>query len=93
MRINVYAEEITPETSLEVKTVTDDEFGERTFYGMRMYLESPEVLHHSKDDDDRSAITLWVKWTRRDGTDVASVRAVLEGLLMQLDKISEVAVA
>lgn len=67
MRINVYAEEMTTETKLVTKTVTDDEFGTRKFYGIRMYLKSPPELHHSKEDDDRSAITFWVKWTRTEG--------------------------
>lgn len=29
-------------------------------YGVRAYLASPELLHHTPDDDDRSAITFWV---------------------------------
>lgn len=67
MRINVYAEELTNEVEIVTKTVTDETFGERTFYGVRFYLASPDVLHHDPEDDDRSAITLWVPWTRRTG--------------------------
>lgn len=59
MRINVYAEELTDEVQLISKTVTDDDFGARTFYGIRVYLKSPSELHHSDEDDDRSAITFW----------------------------------
>jgi hypothetical protein len=55
-----WAEEITEEVTLVEKTVTDDEFGTRTFYGIRVFLASPDVLHHSEADDDRSAITFWV---------------------------------
>lgn len=29
------------------------------FHGLRFYLKSPNDLHHSADDDDRSAITFW----------------------------------
>lgn len=67
MRLNVYAEEITSETQIIRKVVHTDEGTDETFYGIRMYLLSPKELHHSPDDDDRSAITFWVKWTKREG--------------------------
>jgi hypothetical protein len=67
MRINVYAEEVTSETEIIRKTVHTDEGTDETFYGVRFYLLSPKELHHSSDDDDRSAITLWVRWTKADG--------------------------
>lgn len=35
------------------------------------------MLHYSAEDDDRSAITLWVKWTKADGTDVSIIDALL----------------
>ena len=84
MRINVYAEEITSETKLITKTVSDERFGTRTFYGVRMYLASPDVLHSSPEDDDRSAITFWVPWTRAKGYDWAIVGSVLEELQLRL---------
>jgi hypothetical protein len=77
VRINVYAEELTTDTEVVTKTVTDEEFGTRTFYGLRVYLHSPAQLHHSTEDDDRSAITFWVPWTRVDGHDFGLVREVL----------------
>jgi hypothetical protein len=80
MRINVYAEELTTETQLVSKTVNDDEFGERTFYGVRMFLKSPEELHHSDEDDDRSAITFWFK----EG-DVETVSRLLTGMVYELE--------
>lgn len=80
MRLNVYAEEITAETEVVAKTVTDDEFGERTFYGIRFFLESPDCLHHSAEDDDRSAITLWCRWTKAEGTDFNLLKELFEGL-------------
>lgn len=67
MRINVYAEETTIEVETVTKTVTDETFGTRTFYGFRFYLVSPDALHHGTGDDDRSAITVWAKWTRATG--------------------------
>lgn len=57
MRINVYAEELTQETEIVTKVVDN-----RTFYAVRLFLKSPKELHHSKNDDDRSAITFWVPW-------------------------------
>lgn len=57
MRINVYAEELTTETSVITKVVDG-----RKFYGIRLFLESTDKLHHTKNDDDRSAITFWVPW-------------------------------
>lgn len=92
MRINVYAEELTEDTELVTKTVTDEEFGERTFYGIRFYLKSPSALHHSTHDDDRSAITLWVKWTRADGTDIDALEdllSLLTGLLYDIPSPSD----
>lgn len=83
MRINVYAEELTQETEVITKTVHDLEFGTRTFYGIRLYLESPAVLHHSTEDDDRSAITFWVPWTREGGHDFAQVTRAISALGVQ----------
>lgn len=80
MRINVYAEELTAETELVTKTVTDEKFGTRTFYGVRMYLASPDVLHADPVDDDRSAITFWVPWTRANGHAFDTLEDVLVGL-------------
>jgi hypothetical protein len=56
MRINVYSQELTKEIELVSKTA---DTGIR-YYGMRMYLASPDILHHTADDDDRSAITFWL---------------------------------
>lgn len=61
MRINIYHEELTDEVTLVEKDVDDKAFGPRTFYGVRVYLKSPEELHHEPDDDDRSAITFWFR--------------------------------
>lgn len=80
MRINIYAEELTDETELVTKEVTDEEFGTRTFYGVRFYLDSPDTLHHSLNDDDRSAVTLWVPWTKTGGNHFNTVQDVLDGL-------------
>lgn len=56
MRINVYSQELTKEVEL-VSAKADTGI---TYFGVRLYLASPDVLHHTDDDDDRSAITLWI---------------------------------
>jgi hypothetical protein len=69
MRINVYGEELTDEVEHVTKKVYDDKFGDRTFHGVRLFLKSPDELHDDPEDDDRSAITLWVKEGDQDGID------------------------
>jgi hypothetical protein len=56
MRLNIYSQELTKEIELVSKTADTG----ITYYGMRMYLASPDILHHTPDDDDRSAITFWL---------------------------------
>lgn len=88
MRINVYAEELTEETEVVTKHVDDEQFGPRTFYGVRFYLKSPDELHADPEDDDRSAITLWVPWTRAKGHNFD----VVEDLLYNLNDSLTVAI-
>lgn len=89
MRINVYAEELGGETELVTKTVEDDKFGRRTFYGLRFYLKSPPELHDDPEDDDRSAITIWVPWTRADGHEFGVVDHLLNDLISRLIEAEE----
>lgn len=56
MRINVYSQELTKDIELVESTADTG----TTYYGVRLYLASPEALHHTPEDDDRSAITLWL---------------------------------
>jgi hypothetical protein len=60
MRVHVYSQELTSETDLVRKEGTDKEGQPETFYGVRLFLKSPEELHHTPEDDDRSAVTLWL---------------------------------
>lgn len=58
MRVNIYNEEITGEVGLVSKTASDTGI---TYYGVRIFLSSPDVLHGPESgDDDRSAVTLWI---------------------------------
>ncbi len=56
MRVHVYHEELTNEFSFVEKHVPETG---KTYYGFRIWLKSPEELHHTTQDDDRSAVTLW----------------------------------
>lgn len=87
MRINVYAEELTQETIQVSKVVDAGQPNERTFYGVRLFLKSPEELHHTPNDDDRSAITLWVPWTREKGNDPEFVETLLKRLVARLQTV------
>ena len=91
MRINVYGEELTDECAVVSKVVTDNQFGTRTFYGVRVFLKSPDVLHDEAEDDNRSAITFWVPWSQppinlapEQGYAFEYVRTVLDNLKVQL---------
>ncbi len=56
MRLNIYSQELTEEIELVSKTADTG----ITYYGARMILASPDILHHTPTDDDRSAITFWL---------------------------------
>jgi len=64
MRINVYSQELTKESELVSKPADTG----ITYYGVRLWLEphdiiscyGPDILHHTAQDDDRSAITFWL---------------------------------
>ncbi|MCI0565338.1 MAG: hypothetical protein MN733_43290 [Nitrososphaera sp.] len=89
MRINVYAEELTDEVQLIVREIASDNPDHRIFYGLRFYLESPTELHHTADDDDRSAITIWVPWTKQHGNNRYLVHSLLENLLLLLERVPD----
>ncbi len=55
MRINVYSQELTPECKLVCKRADTG----INYYGVQMFLASSPLLHHTEQDDDRSAITFW----------------------------------
>lgn len=60
MRINVYAEEL-PDTLDERAIQRVEKIADTgtTFSGVRIFLKSPDALHDTPEDDDRSAITFW----------------------------------
>lgn len=81
MRINVYSQELTKEVA-HVSKVVDTGI---EYHAIRLYLASPDILHHTPDDDDRSAITFWIPnaygFTREDLADVFYAMAELCGEL------------
>ena len=84
MRLNIYSEELTDEVEVVKKTVTDELFGERSFYGIRMYLKSPKELHDSPEDDDRSAITFWVPATNNGRVLPGTLKSLLRNAMKAL---------
>lgn len=56
MRINVYSQELTDEVRL-VEKVADTGI---VYSAVQLMLHSSDRLHHTADDDDRSAVTLWL---------------------------------
>ena len=66
MRVNVYAEELTPRVEIVSKKI-----GDRTYTGLRFYLELPVTMQdgeqvsgpfvHGPGEDDSSAVTFWGK--------------------------------
>jgi hypothetical protein len=85
MRINVYAEELTTETEWVTKVMPDG----RVFYAIRLFLESSPKLHHRVNDDDRSAITLWVPWTNDEGNRPEVLEAVAQELYGTAKRLRE----
>jgi hypothetical protein len=75
MRINVYGEEITDKIEIVKKAVD-----QRLFLAIRVYLESSKKLHHSIGDNDESAISFWVPWTKEKGNDIERVARIFENM-------------
>jgi hypothetical protein len=84
MRINVYAEEMTSEAEIVKKTVN-----QQLFYGVRIFLKSPKELHYGTSDDDRSAITFWVPFTKEKGNQPQVIIDALRNMLAILLGYSE----
>lgn len=83
MRINVYAEELT--NDIEIVRKSPANVPGETFCGVRMFLKSPDELHDDPNDDDRSAITLWVPWTKAGGHRPQEVMRLLRSMADALD--------
>lgn len=80
MRINVYNEEMAYEWQSLTRTATNTGI---EFHGMRMFLKSPDSLHHTEEDDDRSAIT----WFWHDARTGGRLADMLESMAMDIRSV------
>jgi hypothetical protein len=60
MRVNIYSQELANEWEL-VKQKSNTGV---TYHAVRMLLHSSPLLHHPPQDDDRSAVTIWLPKSR-----------------------------
>lgn len=56
MRVNVYSQELTSECNLIAKESNTGV----VYHAVQLMLHSSPRLHHPPDDDDRSAVTIWL---------------------------------
>jgi len=84
VRMNIYAEELTEDVEIVEKTADTG----AKFIGVRLYLKSPSELHHTDKDDDRSAITLWVK-SSKEGFKPGDAEFLYKLLMVAGGKLSE----
>lgn len=76
MRINVYSQELTSEI-LSVR--------QNGFTAVRWFLHSSPMLHHRPDDDDRSAVTIWLPKSLARREEVARTLEAMAKLVRQSD--------
>lgn len=81
MRVNVYSQELTDEITLVNKRGTNDEGDPEDFYGVRLFLHSPELLHHTPTDDDRSAVTIWLPKSQERRTSLVNTLNMLADMV------------
>lgn len=62
MRLNVYSQELVTDGPAQDAVEVVEQVADTgvTYSAVRMFLQSPEQLHHTAGDDDRSAITFWL---------------------------------
>lgn len=82
MRINIYGEELTDKVELIKKSVD-----QKLFYGIRFYLKSHPDLHHSENDNDESAVTFWVPWTKKDGNNLKKLYEIFASAETRLKNV------
>jgi len=77
MRINVYSQELTDEVNLLEK-------GSNTgvkYHAVQLMLHSSPMLHHPPEDDDRSAVTLWLPKSKHRRESLAGALERMAGLV------------
>lgn len=68
MRINVYSQELTNEINV-IEKVSNTGL---TYSAVQLMLHSSPMLHHPPQDDDRSAVTIWLPKSKRRREELAS---------------------
>lgn len=103
MRINVYAEELTERVEIVEKEVDGKHFyGIRLYLYLPTSImgKPPDEQHysgknirgpfiHHEGDDDSSAITFWIPWTKEKGNDFTALSKVFGQLFDRLAKARE----
>ncbi|HEY4723498.1 MAG TPA: hypothetical protein VII92_16705 [Anaerolineae bacterium] len=56
MRVNVYSQELTD----EIKLIHKESNTGIVYWAVQLMLHSSGMLHHPPEDDDRSAVTIWL---------------------------------
>jgi hypothetical protein len=78
MRVNVYAEELRPGIAMDSIEIVRKEVEGNLFYGIRLYLGFPFI--HREGDDDSSAVTFWVPWTKEGGHEFSKLDTIFFGM-------------
>lgn len=68
MRINIYSQELTS----EVKSIRKESNTGVVYSAVQLILHSSPRLHHPPEDDDRSAITIWLPKSRARRVELAN---------------------
>lgn len=78
MRVNVYSQELTNEVHLISKPSNTGV----TYSAVQLMLHSSPMLHHPPEDDDRSAITLWLPKSKQRREELALALARMAELVL-----------
>jgi hypothetical protein len=79
MRINVYSQELTSEVAL----ISKESNTGVAYHAVQLILHSSPKLHHPPQDDDRSAITLWLPKSLERRADLSYALHRMADLVMQ----------
>lgn len=77
MRVNVYSQELTPEVNLIQKESNTG----LVYSAVQLMLHSSEKLHHPPQDDDRSAVTIWLPKSTERREELANTLERMAGLV------------
>lgn len=78
MRINVYSQELTN----EVKLIEKESNTGLVYSAVQIVLHSSPMLHHPPQDDDRSAVTIWLPKSSERRQELADTLRAMADLVM-----------